>query len=385
MSWMITKDKLDETQRNIIKALGSEENNLFIQGPAGCGKSVVLIHAVQDLLDKNEAIKILLVSFTHSLLNLYKSGLRADLHHRVTRCTMQRFKTLPLESYDYIVIDEVQDIKQPILERLRASKIPLISAGDYFQSIYDDTCEIDELKSLGNIKEPILPVIYRNTKSIHAIASYFSDSPEIYRAYEVDNKQNDTSVQMAEFLSNIIEVQYTWGKARQIAEAGESVVIILPNRQKILDFFAEVCRLEDIEPWEQIEDRYGKPDYDLLNSYCDRHQLPLHYLGNNYGDFQDNNDHNRVTVMTYHSVKGLDFNAVFLPWLTNDMRLWGSAEIERRLFFVALTRARKELFLSYHGLPHHFLDLIPEHTASKVLNPNINEVVSDAAYDEVLF
>lgn len=68
-------------------------------------------------------------------------------------------------------------------------------------------------------------------------------------------------------------------------------------------------------------------------------------------------DHNRVKLMTVHSSKGLEFDYVFIPGLEEDLFphkrmdenevVGKDAEEERRLFYVALTRARKKIFLSY--------------------------------------
>ncbi len=59
-------------------------------------------------------------------------------------------------------------------------------------------------------------------------------------------------------------------------------------------------------------------------------------------------------LMTIHAAKGLEFDAVFLPGLEEGLfphvRASGdkrALEEERRLFYVALTRARRRLFLSY--------------------------------------
>ena len=60
-----------------------------------------------------------------------------------------------------------------------------------------------------------------------------------------------------------------------------------------------------------------------------------------------------VHLMTMHASKGLEFDTVFLPDL-NEGILPGShsagdgdIEEERRLFYVAMTRAREKLYLSY--------------------------------------
>ena len=62
----------------------------------------------------------------------------------------------------------------------------------------------------------------------------------------------------------------------------------------------------------------------------------------------------RVTLMTIHSAKGLEFKNVYIVGLEEDlfpsqMMLSSRADLEeeRRLFYVAITRAQKKLFLSY--------------------------------------
>jgi len=385
MGWMIAKERLDDTQRNIVSASASENTNLFIHGPAGCGKSVVLVHIVQEILDKNPEAGVVMISFTRALLELYKTGVRADLLNRVQFCTMEGFKKGNYRPCQFIVIDEIQDSDLHLLNIIKPSSCRVLVAGDFYQSIYDNKCALSDIQSLENIQQPLLPVIYRNTKSIHAIASFFAEFPEEYRAYDVDNKQQDTSVQLAEFSSKLKEIAYVWSKARLLAEGGDNVVIILPNQEKVLNFFSAVCLLESLNPWVLAHNRYNKPDYGALNSYCQQQKLPICYLGNSYGSLKRIYDENIVTVMTYHSAKGLDFDSVFLPELTHDAQLWNSSTIERRLFFVALTRARKSLFISYFGEPHAFIKLIPEHTVVKAKDITANEVVLDDDYEEIMF
>lgn len=59
-----------------------------------------------------------------------------------------------------------------------------------------------------------------------------------------------------------------------------------------------------------------------------------------------------VTLTTYHSAKGLEYHTVFLPELCEDMTPYRQAvkpedlEEERRMFYVAMTRAKRRLVLS---------------------------------------
>lgn len=61
-----------------------------------------------------------------------------------------------------------------------------------------------------------------------------------------------------------------------------------------------------------------------------------------------------VFVMTYHASKGLEFERVYLPMLCGGtvphgrMLTQDETEEERRMFYVAMTRAEKELWLSWH-------------------------------------
>ncbi|MDR2261137.1 MAG: UvrD-helicase domain-containing protein [Azoarcus sp.] len=95
------------------------------------------------------------------------------------------------------------------------------------------------------------------------------------------------------------------------------------------------------------------------------------------GDHQAGAEEDAVQLMTIHAAKGLEFDVVFLGGLEeelfphgNSLAESGGLEEERRLMYVAVTRARKRLYLScaqervLHGQTHYclrsrFLDEIP--------------------------
>jgi DNA helicase-2/ATP-dependent DNA helicase PcrA len=71
-------------------------------------------------------------------------------------------------------------------------------------------------------------------------------------------------------------------------------------------------------------------------------------------DEDKDKDPDKVTLMTIHMAKGLEFRNVYIVGLEEDlfpsqMMLSSRADLEeeRRLFYVAITRAQKSLFLSY--------------------------------------
>ncbi|WP_461810511.1 ATP-dependent helicase [Faecalimonas sp.] len=68
---------------------------------------------------------------------------------------------------------------------------------------------------------------------------------------------------------------------------------------------------------------------------------------------QTEENKNAVTFLTMHSAKGLEFHTVFIIEANEDICPYKKAEIvedmeeERRMFYVAMTRAKKKLYISY--------------------------------------
>jgi DNA helicase II / ATP-dependent DNA helicase PcrA len=96
------------------------------------------------------------------------------------------------------------------------------------------------------------------------------------------------------------------------------------------------------------------------------------------GDHQATIGYDALQLMTVHASKGLEFKAVFISGLEeglcpheNSASETGGLEEERRLMYVAVTRARQRLYLSHaqsrmlhgqvrYGIASRFLDEIPE-------------------------
>jgi DNA helicase-2/ATP-dependent DNA helicase PcrA len=71
-------------------------------------------------------------------------------------------------------------------------------------------------------------------------------------------------------------------------------------------------------------------------------------------DEDQDDDNDKVTLMTIHMAKGLEFKNIYLVGMEEDlfpsqMMLSSRADLEeeRRLFYVAITRAQRKLFLCY--------------------------------------
>ncbi len=99
---------------------------------------------------------------------------------------------------------------------------------------------------------------------------------------------------------------------------------------------------------------------------------------------EDNENDNQVNMLSIHSAKGLEYKIVFVVGVEDGLlphektiEETGTDEEERRLFYVAVTRAREKLFISYPKkrmkfnevllkTPSKFIEEIPENLIKTV-------------------
>ncbi|GAB4484598.1 MAG: ATP-dependent helicase [Thermodesulfovibrionales bacterium] len=105
-------------------------------------------------------------------------------------------------------------------------------------------------------------------------------------------------------------------------------------------------RIEDVEQMAKFAARY-----DLLDSFLS--EMTLQGVAG-ADDAQQDDEGGRVVLTTVHQAKGLEWDTVFIIGLNDGKFPSGRAlksdadeEEERRLFYVAVTRARKGLYLTY--------------------------------------
>ena len=126
--------------------------------------------------------------------------------------------------------------------------------------------------------------------------------------------------------------------------------------------------MKSMETWENNPDNYGKSLFDYLNR--------ITLLSRD--DLDDGEEKGKVSLMTIHASKGLEFPVVFIagveegiiPHARSVEENPDNIEEERRLFYVAITRAQEKLFLTScqkrrrmqstaEMQPSRFLDEIP--------------------------
>ena len=129
-----------------------------------------------------------------------------------------------------------------------------------------------------------------------------------------------------------------------------------------------------------------REDLNTLANYARQYQDPAEFLdqlalmtGLDTEDTDPDSEQDSVTLSSVHQAKGLEWRIVFVIWMTDGMFPTNRSledddaiEEERRLFYVAVTRAEDELYLTYPLLrlnagygemiqrPSRFLSEIPK-------------------------
>lgn len=110
-----------------------------------------------------------------------------------------------------------------------------------------------------------------------------------------------------------------------------------------------------------------------------------------------------VTLISFHSAKGLEFPVVFIVGVEDDILPHKKSiyevdgvEEERRLFYVGITRAMQELYITHAGsrmrynksercTPSRFLEELPEHVIKRVDGGDVGSELSEEEAAKAFF
>ena len=375
-------DKLDPQQQAFLDKVnkfidGSSSNfrNQWIQGLAGSGKSVLLAYAARAVQRKKPNASILVVVFTQSLVEMFKADFRElGLSSYVKVDTYYGFMK-GSSNYDYILCDEVQDLTPRVLRTMNARSSHIIVAGDSNQSIFtsdprwrEATVTPSEIAPLINGDTYRLGIIHRLSRSIIDAVQRFLPRMNIF-SDSIDLTHVDTEIRLCEAPSEAKEVKYIMEQATRAVNIGDSTAILIPTAPKIIQFVNQALRDAGKPEWTEETNNWGRIDYGAMNKHLSNNGIQLQYVGNGYGSFDEND--NRTSIMTFHSAKGLDFENVFIPFANTSMYISPDDSLAKTLFMVAMTRSRKNLFITYHGYPSDYLDTFSSNCKHIDISSNI--------------
>lgn len=363
--WMVTYDKLDPQQKGFIEDYinGRSSRNSWLVGYAGSGKSLLLVHLIKRLQKEKRNIKIGVVVFTRALGDLFKTGFEELGIEGVPIMTQFELRK-SIGHYDYLFCDEIQDLSGETLSMIKSRATHVITAGDSNQSIYKEdlmtrtpTVRGDEPVHILNADKKELNIIYRLTQSI--IAAVKSLMPSMSRNWTAkeDLTKVDVQVELRKSISIDTECSFVYKDAIKCVSRGERTAILFPRHESILAFINNVLHQEGKSEWQKVVGNHGKPDYNNLNSYLKRMNIPLMYIGNTYGSLLQAQQEDKIIIMTYSSSKGLDFENVYMPFVTSGLYITTDEELDRTTFMVAMTRSSHYLTITYTGEPSEYVSV----------------------------
>jgi hypothetical protein len=241
----------------------------------------------------------------------------------------------------YIVVDEFQDINAiqwRLLETMRHISARMIIVGDDAQNIYTWRGSsagflLDFHSLVRGVADYQLKQNYRSTEAIVAVANrVMRGIPTLpWKEHMVAHKKGGAKPDVLFFWRASDE--YTWlaKTIHKIREASMDATIAVLSRNN-----KELYRAEEY----------------LLQNAVDTRFLVFERTDSLHAG-EDKPRKGIVDLATFHGSKGLEWDYVFVLSLNDDILPSRKTphEIigERRLFYVAVTRARLRMFLTYHG------------------------------------
>lgn len=386
MQWMVEEARLGPEQKIIIDEMHDLDGTpVWIQGHAGSGKSIVLLHTLNEFIIRNPGSNVVVVVFTLALVDLLNSGLKQipalnGVNIPVITIYNLNNRLYAGEEFDAIFCDEVQDIPMVLLQRMKKGSKQLVIAGDAAQSIYssvpnfyDRPCTKSEIIAQLNPEEKTTTTIYRLTKTIiRVLMNVYND----LFADLVHVGREDSEIRLFKANDYYEEIKFSWGESKKINidRPQEVHAVLFFQKNDMIRYVDKILSIESKQKWS----KESYPDYSVesrdfkkMNKYLDQKNVPLIYVGNGIGSLEEANKENKIVLMTYHSSKGLDFDSVALPCIQTNLE---TVVNENALILVALTRAKSQLSITFTGIMYSgFKKFLINTTVKNINNLGIDD------------
>ena len=357
---------MDLQQEQLARSLG--EGHRVIHGVAGSGKTLILGYRAEHLAQVC-AKPILILCYNESLARRIGSMMRAKglaekvhVHHfhqwcraqlsafnvdlpkrsgdldtffaEMVDCVIRAVERgqIPAAQYDAVLIDEGHDFRPEwfklVVQMVDPKTNSLLVLYDDAQSIYgDEKRKKFSFKSVGiqaKGRTTILRINYRNTDAILRFAR------DVAQSILTPSEADEDGVPLL--------MPQSAGRA-----GAEPQVINLPTLKDEAEFV--VKRLKDAHragtPWREMAVIYREYERDakLIRKLLPAHGVPLVY----FKDATYASEEDKVTLITMHSCKGLEFPLVVIPGADRIRSAGELSPHEAKLLYVAMTRATREL------------------------------------------
>ncbi|MFJ4171662.1 3'-5' exonuclease [Paenarthrobacter sp. NPDC089714] len=327
------------------------DGNYLVSGPPGTGKSVMALYRAQMLTFDEREPSVLMYSrvlkqyteqaateadvagyvktfhgwfweFWHKNYGASPPSLAGNSYHHDWAQIAQEFMTNPpdLASLSDLIVDEGQDLALGFFRIASFVAKNITVFADENQQLFDNNTTLREIEtSIGAQAHLVLRGNHRNTAEIAAVAAkYYVGSPT--GVPDPPQRHGDKpSLRRYANSDEFIDFVARYVKAR----TNLSIGIACPNQNTQHRLFRELTKR-----------RLPIPVQQYISSNLKHRVL----------DF----DSPAITLIHYKSLKGLEFDTVFVPEL-QQITVDTTSAATRMMFYVVMSRARNELYLSWSG------------------------------------
>lgn len=274
------------------------------------------------------------------------------------------------QQYDFIIVDESQDLSRVQLEIIRSiyKNTPdstIIFIADVAQSIYTNSwLSKQSFRSVGfdmSGKSNILSKNYRTTRQI-AQAAYSL----LQHDRELQSSRDYVEPQM-------IERNGALPRYRHFDTLEEEFSYIAEEIKKCSNCF----ELRDIAV--VLRNNAALKE---LRIYLTRHGVDAVLFKELEGDEQQIFGSDKVKLYTLHAIKGLEASVVFIAGISEGIFpvSMDALDAERKLLYVGMTRAKERLYLTSSEKPSSFiLEIAPEYLqlSDETLDTDMDIAITD--------
>lgn len=355
VAWILSQRELTQDQKKAVE-LPVEQHQLIV-GPPGSGKTQILVHRAYYLCKKYDGLSpdYRIFVFTNALKKYIKDGIEwmglpqekvmtfdawcreyhkqhisaslpggASQYDEIRQAVLKHTKNLQRPMFDFVMVDEGQDLNEECFEILRHISRHVTVCCDNRQQLYSGRAD----------QAAIMQKLQIGASNVSLLKG-FRCSPYI--------------VTLAKELIK---------DSKQKTNFGRELNLVETERQTPLLYYASDIDDEKNRLFEILQER-------LLQNEKMGALFPTNAIAFSWANYMisqglsvENPDaidfaSAQPKFMTYHSAKGLSFDSVFLPGLTSKAFSGpGASGKVNNLLFVGITRARKWVYLSTRGNNH---------------------------------
>ncbi len=325
-SFYINESEFDSYQVKVVQR--RVDNSFIVKGCAGSEKSILALWKVKQIQEENKGSFYFIV-FTKTLRKYMEDGIVEIGLDGDRIIHFEEWKRLGYPNADYLVVDEVQDFDESEIQILKEkAKKALISYGDSAQQLYafknDNPLSMEDIAYITRYPMEVLVFNHRLPKKIARFAECIEGTGD-----ELEERCQVEGIELPKVLIyNNLNTQF------------DAIIEIVKTRgYDDVGIFLQTNR--------DVEEAYN---------YFNLKNFKVEAKFNNSMDLDFSNSLPKLT--TYHSSKGLQFEAVFLP--DCEDKFPNNKQDNINALYVAITRTYQDLFIMYSDNLVPFLNNIPD-------------------------